>query len=420
MRGGGKLKERDPLFELVLKWITKPEYDMTLTLREAMAKAEGLIDHHLEEHAAVQEGKEASVSELSRKCPGIGGVFTRLPLIKALDNYSKHHAVEERRFVPPTLTEIRQIFNIAQVFELPGRIQLLTFDADDTLYEHGMDLEPDDWIVSALITLMEAGVSIAVVTAAGYPGRPDRYESRFKGMLSRMREMQCPKAITDNFYCMGGECNYLFRLKEDYTLEAVDDKLWHTPEIAAWDDKDISYMLDTAEAALREACLRMRLDVQFLRKTRAVGCFPSRAEDRIEYEVLEDIALTVQDRLMTLEEGPPTVPFCAFNGNRDVWVDLGSKKFGIEALQQYLGVEAIRTCHMGDRFTSTGNDLRSRDVAMTVWVTDPFETEQYLEVLLRALGDKCKECADARPTGPKQGTEEWKKAQTIQRNTAAT
>ncbi|KAJ1467559.1 IMP-specific 5-nucleotidase, partial [Baffinella frigidus] len=97
-------------------------------------------------------------------------------------------------------------------------------------------------------------------------------------------------------------------------------------------------------------------------QTRAVGCFPSRAEDRIEYEVLEDIALTVQDRLMTLEEGPPTVPFCAFNGNRDVWVDLGSKKFGIEALQQYLGVEAIRTCHMGDRFTSTGNDLRSRDV----------------------------------------------------------
>jgi len=38
MRGGGKLKERDPLFELVLKWITKPEWDMTLTLREAMAK----------------------------------------------------------------------------------------------------------------------------------------------------------------------------------------------------------------------------------------------------------------------------------------------------------------------------------------------------------------------------------------------
>ena len=353
-----------------------------------------------------------------RQCPGIGGFFTRLPLIKALDNYSQHHAVEERRFVPPTLTEIRQIFNIAQVFELPGRVKLMTFDADDTLYEHGMDLEADDWIVQALITLMEAGLYVAVVTAAGYPGKPERYEARFKGMLARMQERGCPAEVTDKFYCVGGECNYLFRLKQDYKLEAVGDKLWHTDQIASWRNEDIASMLDVAEAALREACTRMRLDVQYLRKAKAVGCFPVKAEHRIEYEVLEDIALTVQDKLLNLETGPPRVPFCAFNGNRDVWVDLGSKKFGIEALQRYLGVDERHTCHMGDRFTSTGNDLRSRDVAMTVWVTDPRETEKYLEVFLRALGGACQKCADARPTGPKQGTEEWLKAQTIQRNTA--
>ncbi len=26
------------------------------------------------------------------------------------------------------------------------------------------------------------------------------------------------------------------------------------------------------------------------------------------------------------------VPFCAFNGNRDVWVDVGNKSYGIQAL----------------------------------------------------------------------------------------
>ncbi len=41
---GGRLKERDPLFELVLKWITHSEYDMTLSMREAVARAETLIE----------------------------------------------------------------------------------------------------------------------------------------------------------------------------------------------------------------------------------------------------------------------------------------------------------------------------------------------------------------------------------------
>ena len=93
-----------------------------------------------------------------------------------------------------------------------------------------------------------------------------------------------------------------------------------------------------AEEALRESCKRMRLDVQFLRKSRAIGCFPTRAEvfffeahadpctippssrtigyfpkaipflplfnfnflgekDRIAYEALEDVALAIQDKM---------------------------------------------------------------------------------------------------------------------------
>mmetsp|Transcript_37183 Transcript_37183/g.87944 ORF Transcript_37183/g.87944 Transcript_37183/m.87944 type:complete len:449 (+) Transcript_37183:144-1490(+) len=446
-RGGGKLKERDPLFELVLKWITVPEWDMTMTLREAILKCENLIDQHLELRGAAGSGiprakssngtaehngnggakpahQSGTSSELEAGCPGIGGFFTRLPLIKALNTLSAKNPVEQRRYVPPTLSEIRQVFNMAQVYELPGRVRMLTFDADDTLYEHGMDLQREDWIVTALLTLMEQGIYVAVVTAAGYPGKPLRYESRFKGLLELMVERKTSKEVASMFYCMGGECNYLFRLTHPeegvYKMEGVPEEEWATPEILSWKETDIARLLDIAEGALKEACTTMRLQVQFVRKPRAVGAFPTRAEDRIAYEVLEDIALRVQDHVENHADGKVNIPFCAFNGNRDVWVDVGDKRIGIEALQQYIGISSVNTCHIGDRFTSTGNDLRSRDVAMTVWVTDPFETEQYLEVLLRALGDKCKECADARPTGPKQGTEEWKKAQTIQRNTAAT
>jgi hypothetical protein len=49
---------------------------------------------------------------------------------------------------------------------------MLTFDADDTIYEHGMDLVKESWIVSALCTIMECGIYVAVVTAAGYFSAP--------------------------------------------------------------------------------------------------------------------------------------------------------------------------------------------------------------------------------------------------------
>jgi len=408
---GGRLKERDALFELVLKWITHPEWDMTLTLRDAMAKTEHLIDEHIVNPAG---------SELSRKCPGVASFYTRLPLIRALDFFGSRVSVEERQYVPPTFSEVRQVFNIAQVYEMRGHIKMLTFDADDTLYEHGMDLEPGDWIVDALLMLLESGIYVAVVTAAGYPGKPDRYAARFKGLLTKMKQLGTPKEVTDRFYCVGGECNYLFRIKEGYAMEQVPLQEWATDEMKAWKEEDISRMLDLADTSLREACVRHKLDVQYLRKERAVGCYPTEAGVRIAYETLEDVALTLQDVIMTHPDAPTGIPFCAFNGNRDVWVDIGDKRIGIQALQQYLKVGSKETCHLGDRFTNTGNDARARNVAMTVWVTNPLETEQYLEIFLSELGtEAAKKCAETRPTGPRQGTVEWEKAQVVQKNTAS-
>ena len=54
------------------------------------------------------------------------------------------------------------------------------------------------------------------------------------------------------------------------------------------------------------------------------------------YEVLEELTLTVQMQL----ESP--IPFCAFNGGNDVFVDVGNKSIGLEALMQYLQCDPVR------------------------------------------------------------------------------
>ena len=49
------------------------------------------------------------------------------------------------------------------------------------------------------------------------------------------------------------------------------------------------------------------------------------------YEVLEELALTAQNQLIS------GVPFCAFNGGNDVFVDVGNKSCGLEALMSHNG-----------------------------------------------------------------------------------
>ena len=49
--------------------------------------------------------------------------------------------------------------------------------------------------------------------------------------------------------------------------------------------------------------------------------------------MLEDIALTVQNQLDT------SLPFCAFNGGNDVFVDVGNKSVGLESLMAYVGAK---------------------------------------------------------------------------------
>jgi hypothetical protein len=47
-------------------------------------------------------------------------------------------------------------------------------------------------------------------------------------------------------------------------------------------------------------------------------------------QVLEELAITVQQNLIS------KLPFCAFNGGNDVFVDVGNKSIGLDALMRHL------------------------------------------------------------------------------------
>lgn len=64
-------------------------------------------------------------------------------------------------------------------------------------------------------------------------------------------------------------------------------------------------------------------------------------------------------------------------------VGAGHKALGINVLQARVGATSAETVHAGDRFTRTGNDLRAREIANTLWVDCPAETEYLLTLLVR-------------------------------------
>jgi IMP and pyridine-specific 5'-nucleotidase len=113
-------------------------------------------------------------------------------------------------------------------------------------------------------------------------------------------------------------------------------------------------------------------------------------------EQLDEFALAVQRRLNNyqhaqrmkgIQNGTQEIadltplPFCAFNGGSDVWLDVGNKLIGVQILQEYLGTRPNETLHVGDQFLSTGNDILTRSCACTIWITSPQETAEVLKLL---------------------------------------
>ena len=151
-----------------------------------------------------------------------------------------------------------------------------------------------------------------------------------------------------------------------------------------WTDPDIRALLDVAEAALRDCIARMRLPAQILRKERAVGIIPcaSSTGSKFTREQLEETVLVAQ-QVIEISPAASKVPFCAFNGGNDVFVDIGDKGWGVRACQSYLGgVEGRRTLHVGDQFLSAGaNDFKARGACTTAWIAGPDETVELLDEL---------------------------------------
>lgn len=205
---------------------------------------------------------------------------------------------------------------------------------------------------------------------------------------------------------MGGEANYLFEFdpSAEHLLAPVPRSEWLTPEMATWSEADIKSLLDLAEKSLRDCITTLDLPARLIRKDRAVGIIPKEAGIRIARETLEETVLVVQKTLEVnalREPEKKRIPFCAFNGGNDVFVDIGDKSWGVAVCQEYFGkklaagggdgsrseIRGENTLHVGDQFLSAGsNDFKARSVCTTAWIASPAETVELLDEVAEVLG----------------------------------
>lgn len=92
------------------------------------------------------------------------------------------------------------------------------------------------------------------------------------------------------------------------------------------------------------------------------------------------------------------LPFCAFNGGNDVFVDIGDKSWGVLVCQNFFGrkdgggegdIRGDSTLHVGDQFLSAGsNDFKARVVGTTAWIASPTETVELLDELKELIEGK--------------------------------
>lgn len=109
----------------------------------------------------------------------------------------------------------------------------------------------------------------------------------------------------------------------------------------------------------------MNLNAQILRKDRAVGIIPAVPGYKFPREQLEETVLVTQ-KILEMSSVGSKIPFCAFNGGNDVFVDIGDKSWGVVVCQRFFGgIEGSKTLHVGDQFLSAGaNDFK-------VWKAHP-------------------------------------------------
>lgn len=115
-----------------------------------------------------------------------------------------------------------------------------------------------------------------------------------------------------------------------------------------WKQTIITELLNLAEASLSECISNLNLPAKIIRKERAVGIVPRINGYQFPRESLEETVLVVQKSLEMSEIGRK-LPFCAFNGGNDVFVDIGDKSWGVLVCQKYFGEEIEGGMIRGDR-----------------------------------------------------------------------
>ena len=290
--------------------------------------------------------------------------------------------------------DIMEKDNTAPPAQLNGP-KLITFDGDQTLYSDGANFDENPRLANYLYLLLRHGVFVAIVTAAGYEYNVEKYEFRISGLLKYFAKRGLTATECERFYLFGGECNYLLRLGSDYHLHPVPEDgpggwcngtkhLQDGP--ANWSEDHVKALLDAAEDNANQCVTELNLRGRVIRKRRAVGLVPL-PDQEVTRESLDETILRVQEKLHNMNDGKgPMLPFCAFNGGSDCWVDVGNKRVGVQVLQTYLGVEPARTLHIGDQFLNTGNDYAARACAPCIWIINPKETTYILKSILRLAG----------------------------------
>lgn len=272
---------------------------------------------------------------------------------------------------------------------------MITFDGDQTLYSDGANFESNPKLAFYIYQLLRHGVAVAVVTAAGYAYEVEKYELRLSGLLRYFAQNLLSQEECERFYLFGGECNYLLQLRHDYRLHPVRETGpggWSTStkylmdSPGNWSEEEVQCLLDGSEETLQQTMEELKLKGRIVRKRRSVGLVPLPGAE-ITRESLDEAVLRVHEKLHHMNGGAgPGLPFCAFNGGTDAWVDCGSKRVGVQILQCYLGIEPAETLHIGDQFLNTGNDYAARAASPCVWITNPTETSYCLKTILRLAG----------------------------------
>ncbi|KXT11634.1 hypothetical protein AC579_52 [Pseudocercospora musae] len=364
---------------------------MARSAHERYAQIMKDVEDLIVDHIAHQKGGLESKSKLKLLVPSIGTFFTPLPLQAAFLLQDQKRRISSRRFVAPSFNDVRQVLNTAQAMALvkASKLELVTFDGDVTLYDDGDNLDPDNPVIKRILALMRSGARIGIVTAAGYT-EAEKYYQRLFGLLDAVADADLGHNLEKRLVVMGGEANFLFAYDPnvDCKLVSVPAEDWQLPEMQTWTEENVKALLDVGEAALQHCIDSMNLPVQVLRKTRAVGIFPPKGV-KLAREQLEETVLVVQ-RILEMSDAGQRIPFCAFNGGNDVFVDIGDKSWGVMACQRYFGgIEGGRSLHVGDQFLSAGaNDFKARLASTTAWIANPTETVGLLDEILELITSK--------------------------------